>query len=378
MPSPSTASTTTTRTASTPRISTTVSPSRVSVAPSTSFSSHFVISVTSIGSIIPPSSAEAVETPSGPGAPSISAVVALAVVFSLLGTVLLLALFLFAHRRRREVKKEAKAAQKVMFRYNSETVIHPPESPRTRYDRSAGLQGWTNARVDESGNGSSTLASPTASEATESAGYSPRSPFGPKMHRKPLPPIAMEQAHSSQWHETASQAIPIPNQRHPVVTHINSELEGIRGSPYHERTSSELFYAVPIGIQGPIESSPTPSSVCIHGSGHSHGEPPGFKVGNVSTNLPFVYFPQDHEGHISARASIHSGNTHAHNVQGGQRTRTRSLPMAQSHLRKARSVENIGTPKKPIRRPSRKEVPKYVLDESGLPGKCSFSLGAAH
>ena len=116
--------------------------------------------------------------------------------------------------------------------------------------------------------------------------------------------------------------------------------------------------------------------MCIHDvSEHSHEEPRGVKIGNVSTKLPLLCFPQDHEGHISARASIHSGNTHVahvHNTPTTQRARTSSLPMA--HLRKARSVENVGAARKPLARPSRKEVPKYVLDEFGKLGRFRVSV----
>ncbi|KAG8822514.1 hypothetical protein FRC17_009561, partial [Serendipita sp. 399] len=36
----------------------------------------------------------------------------------------------------------------------------------------------------------------------------------------------------------------------------------------------------------------------------------GVKVGHIASNFPLVYCPEPHEGHLSARGSIHSGATH--------------------------------------------------------------------
>ena len=269
------------------------------------------------------------------------------------------------------MRRKTKGPPKIVFRYHAETTTHPSEATHHSCDRQGDLRGWINTRIEENENTSSTVASPTTPEPKS---YSRPPSSGPNVpHKSPLPTAMQSMYHDSQWHESAShvEAIPIPYRCPPMLWKpISSKQERLHGLPYLERTSSELFYAAPHGnAPGHLESSPTPSSMCIQESTHSHEEPRGFKIGNVPTNLPLVYFPQEHEGHLSARASMHSGNTNIHSLRGGQRTRTSSLPMARSHLRKARSVDNMGVTKKPVRRPSRKEVPKYVLDESGFPSE---------
>jgi hypothetical protein len=285
-----------------------------------------------------------------------------------------------------------KGAPKVVFtRYPGSLDSRVQVIPRP-YDHPGDLQSWINARMGESGNegaGSSTLASPTNSDVPDVAVHKHRPPSAsgsPKVPRKPLPYSPMQRAysdgqrtdsslasHSRGWNGVVNriEAIPIPNGRsHMPRNHASGTQDRMRGSPDYETTSSELFHAAPTHIHAPSESSPTPSSMCIHEmSSHSHEEPRGLKIGIIPTNVPLVYFPQDHEGHISARASMHSGNTHVPHMHGFQRTRTSSLPLAQ--VRKARSVENIGAAKKPqgLRRPLRKEVPRYVLDESGQLGE---------
>lgn len=307
---------------------------------------------------VTPSSAEATGPHSGSAAPSMSAVIALAVLFSLLGSVFLLALLMFALRRRREIKRALRnPPPKVVFEYHAETVTHPPEISRVQ---GPGEEG-----------GSGICGSPTRSELTESFGYSPNYSANSSIPRKPLLQAETPRVYyDGRGHENVRrvEAIPIPTRQHPNRwARIHTEQVQLESTPRHERTSSELFYAAPANVQRLAESSPTPSSMCIHGSTHSHEENRPLKIGNVAMNLPLVYFPQDHEGHVSARASMHSGNTHFHGAQAVQRTRTGSLPLVQPHLRKARSVENIGVSRKPFHRPSRKEVPKYVLDESGVP-----------
>jgi hypothetical protein len=322
-----------------------------------------------------------------------SSVIAIAVVFPVVGTGFLLCLvYLFLARRRRRQEHQMKGAPRVVFTHYPSSLDSRVQVIPRPYDHSGDLQSWINARIEQSGHegaGSSTLASPTNSDAPEVALHKDRSSSAsgtPKVPRKPLPYSATQRAYSDGQRTDSSlaspskgwngvvnriEAIPIPNGRsHMSRNHTSSVQDRLRGSPDYETTSSELFHAAPAHIHAPSESSPTPSSMCIHDmSRHSHEEPRGLKIGIIPSNVPLVHFPQDHEGHISARASMHSGNTHVAHIHGFQRTRTSSLPLAQ--VRKAHSVENIGATKKPqgVRRPSRKEVPRYVLDESGQPGE---------
>ena len=288
-----------------------------------------------------------------------------------------------------------KGAPKVVFPHYPNSLDSHVQVIARPYDHPDDLQSWTNARIGESGHegaGSSTPASPTNSDVLEVGVHKNRSPSAsgtPKVPRKPLPYSPMQRADSDGqgtdssltspskgWNEVVDriEAIPIPKGRpHMPRNHASSAQDRLRGSLDYETTSSELFHAAPTHVHPPSESSPTPSSMCIHDmSSHSHEEPRGLKIGIIPSNVPLVYFPQDHEGHISARASMHSGNTHVAHMHGFQRTRTSSLPLAQ--VRKAHSVENIRATKKPqgLRRPSRKEVPRYVLDESGQPGTFPF------
>ena len=102
------------------------------------------------------------------------------------------------------------------------------------------------------------------------------------------------------------------------------------------------------------------------------------KIGCVSDKLPLVYYPGSHEGPISARGSIHSGMTHPMPGDNTHRMRAQSLSYSHPSLKKARSAEAISvrkvgseTPQSampsrsrtPIRRPSRKEVPRRLIAE---------------
>ncbi|KAG8861601.1 hypothetical protein FRB91_003724 [Serendipita sp. 411] len=83
------------------------------------------------------------------------------------------------------------------------------------------------------------------------------------------------------------------------------------------------------------------------------GIPRGVKVGHIASNVPLVYFPRSHEGHLSARGSIHSGATHNLCPDGSERARTLSLPLVMSER----------TPFLP-----KQEMPRYLLETSGPDG----------
>ncbi|PVF95902.1 hypothetical protein CPB86DRAFT_799355 [Serendipita vermifera] len=199
-----------------------------------------------------------------------------------------------------------------------------------------------------------------------------------------------------------TEPIPIPGRR----ISFGSELEvPVR----EERLSSEYFTAVPSLSRAASDTSPAPSSLCLYDPSPDRlqftirdGTPPfrttylwsgqtpsdtavsnQVKTGNINANLPFYYFPTSHEGHRSARGSIHSGSTQLIQQQDAMqppRVRTRSLPLSQ--VRKATSAENVKNRWRehshpPVssastgasnRRVARKEVPRDLLQELAQQG----------
>lgn len=156
------------------------------------------------------------------------------------------------------------------------------------------------------------------------------------------------------------------------------------------------FDAAHFDVQHTGDTSPTPSSICIHDASEKEVAPsiavasqstdiwaarpsgvastsPRIVVGHVPTQIPLFHFPGSHEGHSSARGSIHSGNTYI--PDNGQVFRTRACSLPMYILAKKHSMETFSSkPERPsllrngsgssIRRPTRKKVPEYQLESS--------------
>lgn len=132
-------------------------------------------------------------------------------------------------------------------------------------------------------------------------------------------------------------------------------------------------------------ASPTPSSACIHDTDefglHSTPTPNnnfrhavGPKVGNVPSNVPYMYFPGSQEGHQSSRASIHSGTLDA-TLSIIPRTRVYSLP---SDVQQEESPPPSNSLKPQSPRPiiTRKQVPKHLLRELERSGEERLAFSA--